>query len=681
VITFDVWLGTCGFYGCPSAAEIRAFHPSEGGNVYDHNGRLLGHLENVRRVNVPIGSVPKYVRDAFVATEDRRFYEHNGLDWHGVLRAVARNFSAGGIRQGFSTITMQVAHNSFLQDRYHGRSLRRKLVELRMSRLLEHELTKDQILEHYLNVIYLGNGVNGIEAASLDLFGKHVNALTLPEGAILAALPKAPSTYTPRRNPDRAVQRRNIVLGLMEQQGYISEPQMQTAEHTPLRIAENEWRPSIADEPSALDAVRALVDSVAPDVLKDGDVNVYTTLEFAAQRSADRAVLRHIDQITRETEETMGHVSEGAQGALVALDPNSGDIRAIVPGKRTQRGGFNRAFAARRQPGSSFKPFVYAAALAAGYSPGTEVDDDQVTVQIGRQVWQPANYNNEYNGRITFARALLLSANSATVRVSRAVGERAVILAARRNGITSPLTPVPSIALGAEGVTPVELVASYAPFANGGLRVKPRLVTRIEAPDGTLLWSTEVQRASAMDPKDAYEITQMLQGVVNYGTGKTIRDYGLTGPIAGKTGTTNSGEDVWFVGYTPTLVAGIWFGYDTPRQISTNATGGRLAAPAWAEFYQAGWHEPKGSAFAVPAGMTSAIVDPESGELATDWCPRRVRQWFKPGSEPTESCHLHTAPPQGQIAIDAGNAAQGVNDAIGAVGRGIGSILRKIIHW
>jgi penicillin-binding protein 1A len=477
------------------------------------------------------------------------------------------------------------------------------------------------------------------------------------------------------------VQRRNIVLGLMEQQGYISEPQMQTAEHTPLRIAENEWRPSIADEPSALDAVRALVDSVAPDVLKDGDVNVYTTLEFAAQRSADRAVLRHIDQITRETEETMGHVSEGAQGALVALDPNSGDIRAIVPGKRTQRGGFNRAFAARRQPGSSFKPFVYAAALAAGYSPGTEVDDDQVTVQIGRQVWQPANYNNEYNGRITFARALLLSANSATVRVSRAVGERAVILAARRNGITSPLTPVPSIALGAEGVTPVELVASYAPFANGGLRVKPRLVTRIEAPDGTLLWSTEVQRASAMDPKDAYEITQMLQGVVNYGTGKTIRDYGLTGPIAGKTGTTNSGEDVWFVGYTPTLVAGIWFGYDTPRQISTNATGGRLAAPAWAEFYQAGWHEPKGSAFAVPDGMTSAIVDPESGELATDWCPRRVRQWFKPGSEPTESCHLHTAPPQGQIAIDAGNAAQGVNDAIGAVGRGIGSILRKIIHW
>src|SRR5215467_5173106 len=230
VIAFDAWLGTCGFYGCPSRADIRAFHPSEGGNVYDRDGKLLGHLENVRRVNVPLSSVPQNVRNAFVATEDRRFYDHNGLDWHGVVRAVARNFSAGGIRQGFSTITMQVAHNSFLQDRYHGRSLRRKLIELRISRLLEAQLTKDQILEHYLNVIYLGNGVNGIEAASRDLFGKSTTQLSLPEGALLAGLPKAPSAYTPRRNPARAIQRRNVVLSLMADQGYITKPQAQIAE-------------------------------------------------------------------------------------------------------------------------------------------------------------------------------------------------------------------------------------------------------------------------------------------------------------------------------------------------------------------------------------------------------------------------------------------------------------------
>ncbi len=294
VFTFDAWLGTCGFYGCPSPAEIRAFHPSEGGNVYDRNGKLLGHLEDVRRVNVPISLVPNFVRAAFVATEDRRFYEHNGLDWHGVLRAVARNFSAGGVRQGFSTITMQVAHNSFLLDRYHGRSLRRKLVELRISRLLEHELTKDQILEHYLNVIYLGNGVNGVEAASLDLFGKNVNQLTLAEGALLAALPKAPSTYTPRRSVARAEQRRNIVLGLMAGQGYITETQAAVAERTPVVIAQNEWRPSITSEPSALDAVRAMVDSVMPDILKEGDVNVYTTLDYLLQRSADRTIAKHV---------------------------------------------------------------------------------------------------------------------------------------------------------------------------------------------------------------------------------------------------------------------------------------------------------------------------------------------------------------------------------------------------
>ncbi len=671
LIAFDAWLGTCGFYGCPSRADIRAFHPSEGGNVYDHDGRLLGHLENVRRVNVPLSSVPPNVRNAFVATEDRRFYQHNGLDWHGVLRAVARNFSSGGIRQGFSTITMQVAHNSFLQDRYHGRSLRRKLVELRISRLLESQLTKDQILEHYLNVIYLGNGVNGIEAASKDLFGKDANQLSLPEAALLAGLPKAPSSYTPRRNPTRAVQRRNVVLTLMADQGYISKSQAQVAERTPLQIAETEWRPSITQEPSALDAVRALVDSVL-------------TVDYTLQRAADRTMLKHFASITAETRDTYGHVPDDVQGALVSMDPSNGDIRALVPGRRTQRGGFNRAFYARRQPGSAFKPFVYAAALSAGYKTSEDVDDDPVEVDIGRTVWQPANYNNEYNGRITFARALMLSANAATVRVSRAIGERSVIAAARKNGIVSPLTPVPAIALGAEGVTPLELVTSYAPFANGGNRVTPRLVTRIEAPDGTLLWTQEQAATTpAMNPQEAFELTEMLEGVVNYGTGKGIRDYGITGPIAGKTGTTNDGMDVWFVGYTPTLVQGVWFGYDMPQQIAVNASGGRLAAPAWAEIYQAGWREPRGGDFAVPAGMISKVVDPTTGQLATPWCPVRTTQWFKLGAEPAETCTVHTGPPQGQIAIDAnGNIinAPGQNP-LEQAGRSIANLLKRIIRW
>jgi penicillin-binding protein 1A len=480
------------------------------------------------------------------------------------------------------------------------------------------------------------------------------------------------------------VQRRNVVLTLMADQGYITKPQAQIAEKAPLRIADTEWRPSITQEPSALDAVRALVDSVLPDVLKEGDVNVYTTVDATLQRASDRTMIKHFAAITAETRDTYGHVPDDVQGALVAMDPSNGDIRALVPGRRTQRGGFNRAFYARRQPGSAFKPFVYAAALSAGYKTSEDVDDDPVEVDIGRTVWQPANYNNEYNGRITFAKALMLSANAATVRVSRAIGERAVIAAARKNGIVSPLTPVPAIALGAEGVTPLELVTSYAPFANGGSRVTPRLVTRIEAPDGTLLWTQEsAATIPAMDPREAYELTEMLEGVVNYGTGKGIRDYGITGPIAGKTGTTNDGMDVWFVGYTPTLVQGVWFGYDMPQQIAVNASGGRLAAPAWAEIYQAGWREPRGGDFAVPAGMISKVVDPTTGQLATPWCPIRATQWFKVGAEPAETCTVHTGPPPGQIAIDANGNIINVpgQNPLEQAGRSIANLLKKIIRW
>jgi penicillin-binding protein 1A len=682
VFATDAWLYTCGFEGCPSASEIRAFHPSEGGRIVDEYGRLIGRLAIVRRVNVELREVPPHVQQAFIATEDRRFYDHNGLDWRGFVRALARNVGSLGVREGFSTITMQVVHNSFLADRYHGRSFRRKLVELRISRLVERELTKNQILEHYLNVIYLGNGMNGVEAASRDLFGKHVSDLTLAEGAMLAALPKAPSTYTPRRNSRAAVARRNLVLDLMAEQGFVSSAAAAAAEQQPLRIAENEWRPSTTDEPSALDAVRALVDSVLPDVLKDGDVTVHTTLDFMLQRSADRAVAHQAAAITRETIDSYGRVSEPAQGALVAMDPGSGDIRALVPGRKTNktvRGGFNRALFAKRQPGSAFKPFVYEAALLAGLSPASMVDDDPVEVVTGRTIWRPANYNDNYAGQITLRRALTLSANAATVRVSRTIGEQSVIAAARRNGIVSPIPALPSIALGAVDVTPLELVTAYAPFANGGRKVRPRLVTRIEAPDGTLLWSTEVQTTPVLDPRDAYEITSMLRSVVDYGTGRTLRDLGVIGPVAGKTGTTNEGNDVWFVGYTPTLLAGVWFGYDTPRPIAAGASGGHFAAPAWADFYLNGWKERPSGDFAVPDGMVMRVIDPESGMLATEFCPRRQREFFKPGTEPQLPCTMHDQPFPSQT-VDNGETAPEVGNILQSIGKGIGK-LKKIFRF
>jgi 1A family penicillin-binding protein len=602
----------------------------------------MGRLETVRRLNVPLSSVPEFVQQAFIATEDRRFYQHGGLDWRGFFRAVATNVRAGRTREGFSTITMQVARNTFAVRRYPARSLRQKLTELRLSRLIEHSLTKQQILELYFNVIYMGNGVYGVEAASRDLFGRSVNQLNLPQAAMLAALPKAPSAYTPRRHADRALARRNLVLGLMVKEGYVSADRLKGLQAQPLRIARDEYRPKDPNDSFALDAVRAFVDSVIRGGTSDiVDLTVRTTLDRNAQIAADRAIRRQASAIQSEA----GRRAL-VQGAMVAIDPRNGDIRALSGGRQFERGTFNRALDAHRQPGSAFKPFVYAAAMAAGYTPSSEVDDDPIDVIQGRNVWSPANYNDDYSGRITFRRALIKSANAATVRVSQAVGIPRIIETAKRNGIVSQLPNVPSMALGSLEVTPLELVTAYAPFANGGFRVRPRLVKSISTADETPIWQEEDIREGnhvpVMDPRDAYQVTSMLQSVVDYGTGKVVRDYGAKGLIAGKTGTTNSGTDVWFVGYTPTIVAGFWFGFDTPAPISGDASGGRLAAPAWADFYINGWREyAPATAWNPPPGMSMRIIDPTTGYLATEWCPATRNEYYKPGTEPTIQCPVH----------------------------------------
>ena len=660
VLSFDAWLYTCGFDGCPAAAEIRQYRAPEGSRVLDRSGQLIGRLSWVRRVNVPLRRIPPIVREAFVATEDRRFYRHDGVDWHAFARAAVRNLQALGIREGFSTITMQVARNSFASDLAGGRTLRRKLIELRMARLIEHSLSKNEILDLYLNLIYLGNGTYGVEAASRDLFGTSVSDLTLPQAAMLAALPKGPSVYTPRHDPDRARSRRDLVLSLMAQQGYISAARAREAAAQPIVLARDEWRPRQEDT-YAIAPIRAFVDSVlGPDVADEGDLTVYTTIDARAQRAAETAIRAQAAAIDREVGRS------GVQGALVALDPATGDIRAVVGGRSTAPGGFDRALAARRQPGSAFKPFVYAAALGAGFTPATLVEDEPVEVdEGGGRVWTPANYDGDYSGLITMRRALTISSNAAAVRFSRAVGEPRVVQLAHASGIGAPLAPVPSIALGALEVTPLELVTGYATFANGGYRVTPRLVRRIVGGDGGTLWASDgTPPVRALDPRDAFQLTSMLESVVNHGTGRAVRDLGAEGPIAGKTGTTNDGADVWFVGYTPSLVAGVWFGYDTPRAIGWGATGGRYAAPAWAAFYLRGW--PRGARdapWSPPPGMVSRVIDADNGFLATDWCPSTRREWFKAGTEPTQYCPDHRAPGGGWL------------------GARIASALKRIFHF
>ncbi len=667
----DVWLASCGFRGCPTPEEIRSFRPAEGGRILDRNGALLARVTPVHRLNVPIAKIPAHVRAAFVATEDRRFYEHRGLDWRAVVRAASRNVGAFGVREGFSTITMQVARNGFVAGRYGRRTYARKLMELRLARLIESTLTKNQILELYLNVIYLGNGAYGVEAASRDLFGKGVAKVDLAEAALLAALPKGPSAYAPRRAPDRALRRRNLVLGLMTREGYIARADAERATAQPLRVTPDGWHPVDPNDSFALDAVRSLVDSVIPQSLRDADLTVVTTLDARAQRAGEAAVTRQAAALAREGVAWYGARGAGVQGALVAIDPRSGDVVALVGGRRYERGGFNRALLARRQPGSAFKPFVYAAGLAAGFTPATLVDDEPVEVDDGNgQLWTPANYDDTYEGQITLRRALMVSANAATVRLSRAIGEAKVVARARDNGISSTMRAVPSIALGTLEVTPIELVTAYAPFANGGYRVAPRFVRRIEGPDGALLWSSEPLLTPVMDPREAWQVTSMLRSVVDHGTGHAVRDVGVTGPIAGKTGTTNNNADIWFVGYSPTVVAAVWFGYDTPRPLPGGASGGRFAAPAWAEFYQRGWRETGTDAWwTPPAGMVSRVIDATTGELAGEWCPLTQEEWFKTGSEPTQPCREHTP------------AEEPVAAAVASVGEKIGKALKRIFSF
>ena len=613
--------------------------------MLDRGGTTIGRLAYVRRINVPLARVPRHMRAAFIAVEDRRFYYHHGVDWRSAARALVRNLRQVDVSEGFSTITMQLVRNAFVPRLAQQRSLRRKLIEIHLARRLERALTKQQILALYLNVIYLGNGAYGVEAASRDLFGKGVDRLTVAEGATLAALARGPSLYAPRRHAERALARRNIVLTVMAREHYLSDSAAAAARAAPLRLSPGEWRPR-EDRSFALDPVRAVVDSVlGGDQL--GDLIVYTTLDARAQRAAEDAVRRQADVIDRGTGRggRGGARRDTLQGALVAIDPRNGELRAVVGARRYVPGGFNRALVARRQPGSAFKPFVYAAALAGGMTPAAVVMDTPVEISERGQLWRPVNFDGTYAGRLTLRRALMRSANAATVRLGEAVGERRVVALARRAGIRSPLAAVPALALGVGEVTPLELATAYAPFANGGNAVTPSLVRRIEAGDGTVLWRAP-RRATerVLGAAEAFQLTSMLQSVVAGGTGRLVRERGVREPVAGKTGTTNDGTDVWFVGYTPTVVAAVWFGYDAPRPIAPAASGGRLAAPAWAMFYLDGWRERTPSDWTPPAGMVRREIDGFNGDLANEWCPLTQREWFRPGTEPTRLCREHSAP-------------------------------------
>ncbi len=666
-LAYGSWTRVCAGRACPSIAILDDYRPQQASKVYAADGRLITELGYERRTVIPLQEMPPYLRQAFIAIEDKRFYQHHGIDYSRILGALRANVFAGHVVQGFSTITMQLARNVFSDRITREKSLVRKLREARVALELERTYSKDRILELYLNQIALGNGAYGVQSAAQRYFGKPARDLSLPEAAMLAALPKSPATYNPRRHPSRAVQRRNLVLDLMADQGYISEAQAEEAKAYPLTLAARADYGDVA--PYFVEWIRQQLDDKFGRDLYEKGYRVYTTLDLDMQEAAERSLEAQLEaieggaygkfphrtyaQYIESNTATAGNEEQTAtpylQGAMVAMD-TSGAVRAMVGGRDFDDSKFNRATQAERQPGSTFKLFVYSAAIRGGHSPNEVLPDSALSLPMSDgTIWEPHNFEQDTTSALeTLRRGLALSLNLVTIRLGLELGPEAVVAEARKYGISTPVPPVPSMFIGSASVIPLEMVSAYTAPATLGVRAFPYAILRVEDADGKVLFEQQPRRERVMSTDQAYVLNDMLRDVVRYGTASgAVRRAGFDLPAGGKTGTTNDYTDVWFIGYTRELVAGFWMGFDTPQTIRVNAQGGLYAAPAWGNFMKEVYERrPPPGDWGKPTGMVQREIDITSGKLATPYCPASVRRWevFAPNNVPTEFCPLHPGP-------------------------------------
>ena len=630
----------CGIAGCPDPNLLRSYQPGGAPIVTDRQGKPFAELRPVERQLVPLDALPRHVAAAFTAIEDKRFYTHGGIDWRRMAGALLANVRARGVAEGGSTITMQLARNIF-PDRLPGsqRTLPRKVLELRVAREIEQQFTKREILELYLNHIYFGNGAYGIEAAARQYFGKSAANLQVWEAATLAALVRAPARYDPRRHPARSRQRRNLVLTEMGRQKLLAPALLSAATQRPLTVA-GERSAGVRAQTAGyfVAAVRHLVEEELGSRLYTRRLRVVTTLDLAAQAAAERELRRQLESIEsgahgrfRARPYATAAVSgeQGTpylQGAVIAIEVETGDVLAYVGGRDYRDSPFDRITRARRQVGSVFKPFVYAAALAGGNPPSMLIDDRPVEFPLpGGRVYAPVNYDGGHVGTLTMRQALAESRNVPAVLLGEHAGLGAVAAAARDAGIESEIAETPAMSLGTAALSPLEVVRAYAMFAGLGRTTEPHLVARIEDEAGNVIWEPTRRPRGGIDSRVAFVLTDMLRDAVDTGTGQAIRAAGFAGVAAGKTGTTSDGHDAWFAGYTPDVAAVVWIGFDQPRPIVSNATGGGLAAPVWGRMMRtlyAGRRAP--AEWPVPAGVAWRSVDPESGQPLADGCEANV---------------------------------------------------------
>ncbi len=665
-VLITAWARACAGNSCPSIDELGGYDPNQASKVYAADGRLITDLGLERRTVVPLGEMSPFVKAAFIITEDKRFYEHNGIDWIRVLGAIKNNLFEMRVAEGFSTITMQLARNLWPED-ISGRdkSLRRKLREAKVAREIEERYPKDKVLELYLNQIDLGNRGYGVEAASQRYFGKSVRDLNVAEAATLAALPKAPSRYNPRKNPNLSVQRRNTVLNLLRDNGLLSPEDTERWKAYPLLLSSRSDFSAVAEYfteyvPQQLDA------RFGQELYRSG-YRIYTTLDLDMQQAAERALEARLEAIEsgadgKFTYQTYRQYQESRadnpddnskvttpylQGLVVSLEAKTGYIRAMVGGRDFADSKFNRATQALRQPGSTFKPIVFAAAVEAGYPLSYVMVDDSLSMIIKEDEppWTPQKYDLEFDGPMTLRRALYLSRNIIAIKLGMELGEPAVVSEATKFGISTRVPPVPSIHIGSADVIPLEMIAAYTTFANLGTRTVPNAILRVEDRSGKIVWQPPVRSVAVMDTAHAWLMTDVLRDVVRHGTAVGSVGARINFPAGGKTGTTNDGFDVWFIGFTPDLVTGVWIGFDQPRRIKSNAQGGVLAAPAWTammrEVYERRTAPP---AWPRPDGLTALDIDKTTGYKATPFCPKDVHyiESFIPGTEPTAFCPIHS---------------------------------------
>ena len=637
--------------GLPPAESISFFAPPISTNVYDDQGAIISQFFIERRELTSLDRVPQWLKDGFISIEDKRFYSHWGVDMLRFFKSILINIINLRIVQGGSTITMQLARNMFLTME---QTMMRKLKEIALAIKIERAFTKDEILEMYLNQINFGQGHYGVATAAEYFFNKDVSELTLPECALLVALPKSQERYSPYKHPELAIQRRNLVLKKMLENNAISPEDYARAVNEALGVVERKKEKRTGEY--FLEEIRRHLElKYGPEFLYRSGANIYTTMNTRMQKTAEEVLEKHLTKLEKDQKlphpksefDSVGMAdtvmaAPYLQGALVLLDYHRGEVKAMIGGRNFAQSQFNRATQAHRQAGSAFKIFVFTAAVDNGFTPTDIVLDLPIVLEVPGtdSIYRPSNYDRKFMGPITVKNALKHSRNLVAIRLIRSIGPELVVRYAHNLGVASPLLPVVSLALGACEVNLLEMVSAAGAIADLGESSSPILIRKITDKDGTLIELNNPIIERRLSAQTSYVMTDIMQSVVNGGTGYRVREY-YKGPAAGKTGTTNNYSDAWFIGYTPEYACGIWVGYDNNDRIFRGATGGFVSAPIWGDF-MARVDTLQNKEFAKPSsGLAYARICAQTGRLARSFCPNVIDQVYVEGSEPKDSCDTH----------------------------------------